>query len=69
MVEKMSKFSRNFISLKTLAQIVNSDNIKKLSRAIRRWSRPIEDSAELRKEIADKDKKLQETEGLFKEYQ
>lgn len=38
MVDKMSKFSRRFISLNTLEQVLKRNKIKKISKAIRIWS-------------------------------
>ena len=38
MVDKMSKFSRRFISFNSLEQILKRNKLKKLSRSLRLWS-------------------------------
>lgn len=52
MVEKMSKFSRRFISLNSLEQILKRNKAKRTSKALRLWSR-LTSSSEDTSEVTD----------------
>ena len=75
MVEKMSKFSRHFISLNSLSQVVRRNDLTRKARTFMRWQRSgksddlKEQLFEARQALLTKDSKLKETEAMFKEYQ
>jgi hypothetical protein len=81
MVDKMSKFSRGFISLNSLSQIVMKNKQRVLAKAMIRWTRntskrptPSLSSdhsrtiADLESQLAAKDAELLKMNDMFREY-
>jgi hypothetical protein len=82
MVDKMSRFSRSFISLNSLSQIIQKNRSRVQSKAFLRWVRSAaatikpqsgQDEAskevkDMRKQLEMKDQEIQKMEMMFKEY-
>ena len=77
MVDKMSKFSRGFISLNSLSQIILKNRQRVLAKSLIRWSKfnkPSPSAADpsivydLQQKLKEKDAEMQKMEHMFREY-
>lgn len=75
MVDKMSKFSRSFISLNTLNQIVLKNKQRIQAKAFHRWAKQgstgpngSHSVEELERKLAQKEQEVSKMELMFKEY-
>mmetsp|Transcript_44351 Transcript_44351/g.43033 ORF Transcript_44351/g.43033 Transcript_44351/m.43033 type:complete len:98 (-) Transcript_44351:101-394(-) len=79
MVDKMSRFSRSFISINSLSAMIEKNKQRKLAKAMFRWARVGSEKQEvskdegkevreLREQLNIKCKEIEKMEKMFKEY-
>ena len=72
MVDKMSKFSRTYVSLNALSSIVLKNRNRTLSKAFVKWSKTLQkqssSTSALEEKLAQKEQEIKKMEHMFREY-